>query len=112
MTAKSKQTDWEVVDAGVVEFDIHDERNRRVGYWGQIAKVTTAEITEGENFIPRFVPPGTHYEVRAQATRNGKPYGASNGNKLLPSLAEAKAEVERQAKACERRYSKKYAKAA
>jgi len=106
---KSMRGSWKVIDSGTIQFDIRDEKGRRVGYWWQIAELEMLPYDKSKaNYGGYYQEPGIYIEVSAQATRNDEPYGASNRAKEFKTIAEAKAEIERQAAACEKRYAKKY----
>jgi len=84
--------------------DIRDEKGRIVGGFASI-KPRLAWALDG-SLLPWD---GTSYEVRIQATRNGKTYGASAPRTTYPSLQAAEAAAIKGLAEQAKRYARKYA---
>lgn len=88
-----------------IDFEALDARGRKVG--AQIIRqtVTFSPLSEG---VPGWVfEPGTYYAWRASATRNGKPYGATQRENICTTAEEREAAIAKYLNGARKRAEKK-----
>ena len=120
MTNNTREDGWvkyEETDTDIVKtthnFGIQDEKGREIGAIITTFIVTRTQIDDPENSWGCICDPkhiGTHIAYRAQATRNGKMFGASQQENWCETEQERNEKIEKYLADAKKRASKKLAK--
>ena len=92
MGTKRTKIEWTHIRRDVADFDAHDAKGRRHGYAVSIGTKTFTR-TEIENYRALVDDEnlGLWFTARPHALKDGKPFGALQGEKHFRTLAEADA---------------------
>jgi hypothetical protein len=103
---------------GQSDFHIRDQKHRAIGYVWNIHSVTCTPVSKDEFDNPSrafrsydlldCALPFNFYEMRANVTRNGHCYGASQGSRRFATLEAAKQALDKTMEASRKNYSKKF----
>ena len=87
-------------------FELNDEKGRAVGINLSVCRVNMVPSTYNGGYdLPRT---GEWFTCYAMATRNGMPFGASNGMHFEPTMEAAMNWVQKRAAGTEKTYRRKY----
>jgi hypothetical protein len=103
------RTRREYSNEGVVEQVFgRDDRGRVVGARARLTVEVHTDETDDSKAGTWMVPAGTYFTYRPHATRNGKPFGASQNQMYFATREERDAAVEQYFAGARKRYEKKF----
>lgn len=106
------KTNYSAAEMITTEFDMTDNKGRKIGHIAQINTVESTLTPEARSgyVIPSHLPL-TFFEVRTNATRNGERYGAGQGGATYAATIEEAREVAKaKAEASRKSYTRKFEK--
>lgn len=92
------------------DFDIVDEKGRKVGYTVQVNQIESAilDADARNGWHVEVNLPLTYFEVCPQATRNGERYGAGQRWLKVATIEEARALAQVKTESSRKSYARKY----
>jgi hypothetical protein len=105
-----KRTSIRRIDGGHVRFGVRDERGRAIGAIWTVHEIIAEPYEAGSTGACYIVPFDSlaYYQTRVQATRDGMPFGASQGSTYARTLPEAHSKNQTKIEASRKRYIKKH----